>query len=438
MARTKQTTRKSRGGKTPRAPRNVNGSDPTVGPNYDQEYDDYAADILGGESDSDSDDGYDFKPKGFGRSRGDDDEDNQQGNEPYMFFDFRKGKKEFPDCCDIIDQKKAESLLEKATLAAEESAKLKKKDGEEGGGDDGKDGKEKKTGETGTTYASVTSWGESKSSAAEETTEPEDNGINDAVFETLKDGSTALILNPGFRLRLRLNDLLEGGDEKKEERQKAAAKEKKRKEKKKSKFSNFDAWGDMDDWDKGGKGGGYSSKWFKEYINTYTITMDIKLLEEIPREGVALYQTALIHCEENKRSGKTTLSRSDGECILNQAGGVGMFGTYGDTTRARVDVGSWRRVVVTVNCAASSGEKGEMRTWIGTEAGVVLKEETIVANERFALDPDGLFLFSSAQAAMMPGKIAIRTVRIESKFSTDQDVKTNRARDKVCHNCFQI
>ena len=185
----------------------------------------------------------------------------------------------------------------------------------------------------------------------------------------------------------------------------------------------MDMWAD----DKDGHGG----KWFKEYINAYTITMDIKLLEEVPREGMALFQTGLIHSEENKRTGKTTLSRSDGECVLNQAGGVGMFGTYGDTTKARVDVGSWKRVVVTVNCAASSGDKGEMRTWVGTEAGVVLKEESIVANERFALDPDGLYLFSSATAAMMPGNIAIRTVRVESCFFTDQDVKANRARDKV-------
>lgn len=423
MARTKSTSRKS-GRKAPRAPR-ANG-EVTVGPDYDQEYDDFNKDILGdGDSDSE-DDGYDFNK--FKGRRDDDDDQQQQGNEPYMLFDFRKGKEFFPENVDLIDAKRADTLLEKATAAAEEAAKMKKKEGE-----DDDTGKEKKTADTGTTtggYSSYssTTWGESKGD--ETAVDNDDNGIGDAVFETLKDGSTALIIKPGYRLRLRIADLLEGGDEKKEERKKNAEKEKKRKEKKKVKYSNYDAWPDMDDgW--GDKKYGGSSKWFKEYINAYTITMDIKILEEIPREGIALYQTALIHCEENKRSGKTSLTRSDGECIVNQAGGVGMFGTYGDTTRARIDVGCWRRIVVTVNCAASSGEKGEMRTWIGTEAGVVLKEESIVSNERFALDPDGLFLFSSAQAAMMPGNIAIRTVRVESKFSTDQDVKTNRARDKV-------
>lgn len=428
MARTKQTARKT-GQKKPKAIRA--SAEATVGPDYDQEYDDFNKDVLGDGEDSDSDDGYDFKPKGFGR-RDEDEEDQQQGNEPYMLFDFRKGKECFPENVDLIDSKRAEDLLEKATAAAEEAAKLKKKDGEE---DD--TGKDKKTGDTGTgtgNSTSYSSWGESKNgsgnnNSTEDSDEKFDNGVNEATFETLKDGSTALIIKPGYRLRLRLDDLLAGGDAKKEERKKSAEKEKKRKAKKKSKFSNYD-WPDMDDaW--GDKKSGGWGKWFKEYINTYTITMDIKILEEIPREGISLYQTALIHSEENKRSGKTSLTRSDGECIVNQAGGVGMFGTYGDTTRSKVDIGCWRRIVVTVNCAGSSGEKGEMRTWIGTEAGVVLKEESIVANERFALDPDGLYLFSSAQAAMMPGNIAIRTIRIESKFSTDQDVKTNRARDKV-------
>lgn len=162
--------------------------------------------------------------------------------------------------------------------------------------------------------------------------------------------------------------------------------------------------------------------------------MDIKLLEEPPRDGIALFQTALIHAKENKRSGKTTLTRSEGECIINQAGGVGQLGTFGDVSKAKVDAGVWKRVVIAVSCAESTdkGKKGEMRTWVGTEPGVVLKEESITANERFAIDPSSLFLFSSAQSSMMPGKVAIRTVRVENYFATDKDVMASRARDKVC------
>jgi hypothetical protein len=47
----------------------------------------------------------------------------------------------------------------------------------------------------------------------------------------------------------------------------------------------------------GGGGGAYKSKFFKQTVNEYTITMDIKIAEEPPREGLALYQTDLVHCE---------------------------------------------------------------------------------------------------------------------------------------------
>lgn len=257
--------------------------------------------------------------------------------------------------------------------------------------------------------------------------------INEATFEVLQDGSTALVMKPGYRLKLKLSELTDGGDAAKEARAKKAAKAKKKAAKKSgSRFS--DAYWDDDEFD--------ISRWFKEYINEYTVTMDIKLLEEAPRDGLALFQTALIHAKENKRLGKAAVSRSDGECIVNQAGGVGLFGSYGDTTEAKVEVGVWKRIVVAVKCceAGDKQKKGEMKTWIGTKSGAVIKEEAITANERFAIDPDSFFLFSSAQTGMMPGKIAIRTVRVEKTFATDKYVLESRARDKVLqfirHFCF--
>jgi hypothetical protein len=60
-----------------------------------------------------------------------------------------------------------------------------------------------------------------------------------------------------------------------------------------------------------------------------------------------------------------------------------------------------------------------------------LKEESITSNDRFAIDPESFFLFSSAQSSLMPGNIAIRTARVEMHFSTDLDVKSSRAMDKV-------
>eukprot|EP01038_Epipyxis_sp_PR26KG_P004031 gene4031-5768_t len=385
-----------------------------VNPDHMDNYDTFDQDVIGNTGDdapagSDSDDDYDREKSGKKRAKkfGQDEEEEKA---PYMFFDFRRGTTGWPSNVEYVDQKRADDLLDKATAAAEEAAKAKKKDGDEEGG--------KKDSMTGISWDSV------GMDAAED--EPTVGIHPEATFETLKDGSTALLVKPGYRLKLKLNELLEGGDEKKEERAKKEAKAKKRA----AEYSK-DVWGigpSMDVW------GGYAGskkKWFKEVVNEYTITMDIKIVEELPREGASLFQTALIHSKENKRTGKTTLSRSDGECVINQSGGVGMFGTYGDTTKAKVEVGYWKRVVVAVKCSDKQKEKGEMRTWVGSEAGVVLKEESITAGERFSLDPDNLYLFSSAQNGMMPGGILIRTVRVEKKFATDQDVKANRALDKV-------
>jgi hypothetical protein len=334
-----------------------------------------------------------------------------------MFFDFRKGTEVWPTCCELVDPKRADELLEKATSAAEEAAKKKKKDDDE-------DGNKKDSG-TGTSYSSV-AW-----DSTPDVEEEEDvyKLHPDATFETLKDGSSALLLKPGYRLRLKLNDLQEGGDDAKQERERKAAKSKKRA----AQFASSSSWmggggKELDFWDMDAFS---SKKWFKEKINEYTVTIDMKLNEEPPRDGISLFQTALIHSLENKRTGKTTLSRSDGECMINQAGGVGLFGTFGDTTRARLEPGAWRRVVVAVKCTDKQNEKGEIRTWVNTEPGVVLKEESIVANERFSIDPDGFFVFSSMQSGMMPGNISIRTIRVEMTFASDKDVRSNRARDKV-------
>lgn len=384
-----------------------------MNPDHANEFDDFHDDVVGEEeADSDEED----RDKGKKR-RGYDDQEDENKLPPYMFFDFRKGSETWPSNVELVDPKRADELLEKATAAAEEAAKKKKKDDDEEGN--------KKDSGTGTSYSSV-AW-----DSTPDVDEDEDmyKLHPDATFEVLKDGSSALIMKPGYRIRLKLNDLQEGGDEAKEERERKAAKSKKRA----AQFAASSSWmggggKDLDFWDMDMTS---NKKWFKEKINEYTITIDMKLNEEPPRDGISLFQTALIHSAENKRTGKTTLTRSDGECLINQAGGVGLFGTFGDTTRARLEPGLWRRVVVAVKCTDKANDKGEIRTWINTEAGVVLKEESIVANERFSIDPDGFFVFSSAQTGMMPGNISIRTIRVEMTFASDKDVRSNRARDKV-------
>lgn len=120
----------------------------------------------------------------------------------------------------------------------------------------------------------------------------------------------------------------------------------------------------------------------KVFINEYTLTMDIKLTEAPPRDGLALFQTALTHVRDKKIKsyGKSALLSSDGECVVNQAGGVGQLGTFGDTSSVKVVPGRWVRIVVAVWCADDSDKnnsKGEMRTWIDTKSAALIKDEAI-------------------------------------------------------------
>jgi hypothetical protein len=148
-----------------------------------------------------------------------------------------------------------------------------------------------------------------------------------------------------IRLKLDLSDLAKGGDATKEKREKEKAAQAKMRAGWKSSLadSSSGGWGDDDDWGDYGDWGDYDFEdwgddyggWgkSKEYINKYTITMDIKVIGEIPRDGFSLFQTALVHTKEDKRTGKLSFNQSEGECQVSQLGGVGAFGTFGDTTK---------------------------------------------------------------------------------------------------------
>jgi len=395
-------------------------------------------DVIG-EDEGDSDDDYNHYDKRVGEDKKEDDDEKEPD---YMQFDFRRGH--WPQSAELIDAKAAEEEVEESVKRLEELAKLKKND------NDSKSVSSKESGKATVSYSFKTQGGQSQyanDGYVDKLRASEKRSEELAVFESVKSGSpTSLILQPGYRLKLNLSNLLDGGDQKNKKRAQKHAKNKRKQQTQQSSSTDnnterytdistgggddlegYDLWGYED----GYPAEGYSPYYQKQYLNQYTITMDVKLLRDPPREGIALFQTALIHSEENKKTGKVTLTRSDGECVVNQAGGVGMFGTYGDSSKAKLEVNKWKRLVVSVNCSQKANEKGEMRTWVGTEPAAVIREESIVANERFALDASALYLFSSGQSAMMPGGVAIRYVRVDHCFCSDADVKANRARDKV-------
>ena len=58
----------------------------------------------------------------------------------------------------------------------------------------------------------------------------------------------------------------------------------------------------------------------------------------------------------------------------------------------------------------AAGNKGELKTWVDTNPGCVVKTEAVMANGRFSIDLDALYLFSSGNAAMMPGHSTIHSL----------------------------
>jgi hypothetical protein len=266
-----------------------------------------------------------------------------------------------------------------------------------------------------------------------------------ARFITLSDGSTAFLVPGGWRLKLDLSDLLDGGDANRERREKLAARKAKSDDKRERRMATStggdDGWGiDASDsgWGflatmaAGGGAGSNTLKWgLPDKVGTWTITMDLKIADEakIPHEGISLVHTSLVHAEETK--GKTKLNQSNGEAMINCDGGVGQLGTFGDVSKARIEPGKWHRIVICIKCATQANEKGELRTWIDTVPGCVLKSDEVAAPGRFELDTEHLFLFSSSDAAMMPGNVLLRTVRVEQRLSTDATVLEDRARDKI-------
>ena len=274
-----------------------------------------------------------------------------------MFFDFRHGPSQWPEGVELLDPKQAAELLEKAKKDAE--AELKAQQEREAlkdkGQDQGKQGaaaanQKKKSamrqsglaGEfvlegympagASAGWGSIESWlgsqPQHEEKEPEEPTVKDTRAPEDAVFDTLNDGSTALIVPPGRRLKLDLSALLLGGDAKKEQREKEMRKRKKRRSKFLGAWSTFGSavngtdsrnlrgFGGSDSPPAAGagveKGAVLPSSW-KEWVNEYTVTMDIKI-QEPNREGLSLFQTALVHVGDSKgqSNARARIKQSDG------------------------------------------------------------------------------------------------------------------------------
>lgn len=442
---------------------------------YEHEHDDLNAEAAG-------DDFVAEKETTFGKPDEDPQEEGEAADPSSMFFDFRRGDTRWPQGVELLSPTVAASAIAKERDALEKQGPSKGPIGPEprpstgyaSGGfgsddlygkgntgpgssnddsdadfDDGRfeDGEEVQPSEVDAMSDEATE-AAARAAATERAAEEAEAKAHSpapsgARFVTLSDGSTAFLVPGGYRLKLDLSDLTDGGDANREEREKLAARKAKTEEKRVQRMAkNTGSGGDDDGWGvsasdsgwdflKEAAGGGYSMWGKPEKLKSWTVTMDMKIADEakIPHEGISLVHTALVHAEETK--GRTKVTTSNGEATINCDGGVGQLGTFGDVSKARIEPGKWHRIVICVKCVTQPNEKGELRTWIDTVPGCVLKSDEIASPGRFELDTDHLFLFSSTEAAMMPGNILLRTVRVEERVSTDSSVLQDRARDKL-------
>eukprot|EP01043_Picozoa_sp_COSAG02_P069368 COSAG02_NODE_11855_length_1642_cov_1.685677_1_plen_504_part_10 len=279
------------------------------------------------------------------------------------------------------------------------------------------------------------------------------------VFDELADGSTALVLPAGSRLKLDLQALV--NDDWKE---RAAGKVTKKKKKKKATAMRhgpgLPGGSGMLGVEGTGVGGGYygERKKKKDFIGAYTITMDIKLDKEPPAQGLSLFQARVAFLDQGPDGNGKAIVSSDGDCVINSAGGVGRLGAYGDVTKAKVEAQRWRRVVITVKCAGekdagsqdnsaqggifgqaapqqakSTKEKSGMHTYVDSKACAAVEGQggEFASKGRYSIDADhGLLLFSSTDMASMPG-VAVRYVRVDKVCAGKKQVEQDRARDRV-------
>lgn len=287
---------------------------------YSKHFDAFDKEVTGGDLSDDDDDKFEFNPDKVERDS-DNENEAKEKNPPYMFFDFRNGSAKWPGNVELIGRERGDLLVQKAIEDAERVIKSKSK----------------KSSDTDDTTVSVNTGVVSSITSSSNDWKVATSAVEaslDAKFDVLNDGSTALVLRPGQRLKINLKDLLLGGDESKEERAKAAKKNIGGKGMFRSRFAGFGMKGE------GAVGGtfGARGKTKKIYVNEYTITMDVKLEEAPPPDGMSIFQTGLVQTAEEKRTGQMTVSQSDGECLINSVGGIGIMGTFGDTSKVHADV----------------------------------------------------------------------------------------------------
>jgi hypothetical protein len=409
----------------------------SANPDNDEDaYGDLISDILGDSGkktakladDLDEEDGRNVKKSKY----------TEENKSPYLLLDFRRGKSDWPDGVDVVNDDEYKTLLQKEKDEISKKSAKKEEPGKQintqgMGSQDLNAATVGFSGIYGMSWDSIIDLSSDDDSDAEDHQDGGDGGfasyktIDDVRtqapdgtnFEFLPDGSTALVLKPGQRLKIELEDLFSNGMETREKRLHDKLKQGDGKGKKND-FASYFAdmtWG--------------ADK--KEVKDEYSITIDFKVMDAIPPGGLSLYQTALCHSAGGKDA-KGAVRQTDGECKISGAGGIGNFGTFGDTSESKISPHEWNRVVITVACKGDGTDnkvKGEMSTYLNGTSCAKIKRKEIAQSDRFSLNENEMYLFSSSKVAMMGSTVAIRTVRIDSVCISKQQVKSLKAQDKI-------
>eukprot|EP00808_Paulinella_micropora_P023950 g6088.t1 len=387
------------------------GSQETVLPgNFGDEYSSLQKDL---ESDTDEEDELDelynkqqqFKNAGQAKKPG----SGQPEDHPFLAFDFRRGVQNWPKGVTMLDTDAQEELVKstrKKILDEQRQEAIEKAWARSG-----------KAGKPGGFVSTMSSLLDDEKKDKEEKDDDDGKAPDKAHFKTLRDGSTALLLPKGHCLKLVLKDLLSYAWKDR------LVKKKKKEEKESYTSSWYGRWKDK------------SSS--KEVVSEYTITIDMKLLDEVPKAGMSVFQAAAVtSVEEGGTDGtvkKQSLLPSDGETLLNSSGGVGVCGKFGDVSKAQVKPGRWHRVAITYAMTQTpDGQKteGKVCTYVNAVPMATVQRPDCTA-QRFALDPNGMLLFGSGRKDMMPGRVMIRYVRITKKCLTPQQLIMDRTLDKT-------
>ena len=75
-----------------------------------------------------------------------------------------------------------------------------------------------------------------------------------------------------------------------------------------------------------------------------------------------MLSTRLYYVHKDIQTKTNKIKISDGEVAMNNQGGIGKFGSYGDTIRNKIIQNKWHRIAITVKCKDPPDKKKKKKS----------------------------------------------------------------------------